>query len=424
MAAITNADVDKIVERLYTTGITQIGFSKQTPFWSRMPKKSNFYETTLTMRNRFGLNPSGSRTFADSRSNTGASPYGAFQLTRAKDYQALQFENEALLSVRKDSKRLVSLIQEESTSAFQRAGKRMNHAAYRNAGGAITQVASGGATQVITVTARELLINIHPGMVLVSSNTDGTTGTSDANPKTVAAVDREAGTITCVEPTWDDGFPGTFADNDYIFAEGDFGLALFGLDSWVPSVAPTDTFLGQDRSLDPVYLGGIRYVASAGSPDGTIHRTLVNACAEGQVHGAETEDIFMHPLDFAKYVNEVEPRLEYRVPARRGAYGDKDGEMDVGIEAIGVWLPTGKVNIIPDLDCPRSQFWMIDWRTWCFYGLSMTGPDWIITDGGKKFLRMTQSNVDGIEATIGYYGNIGCEGPGCNIRVDASAVLT
>ena len=132
MAAITNADVDEIVERLYTEGITQIGFSKETPFWSRMPKKSNFYETTKTMRNRYGLNPSGSRQFTTSRSNTGASPYGAFQLTRARDYGSLQFQNEALLSIRKDSKRLVSLIQEESTSMFQRMGKRMNHAAFRN----------------------------------------------------------------------------------------------------------------------------------------------------------------------------------------------------------------------------------------------------------------------------------------------------
>ena len=425
MTAVALSSISQILERLYGRGITRIGMGKEAPLWSMIPKHSDFYEQTYTLRNRYGRQPSGSRLFATARSRAGASSFGSFQLTRNRDYLTIQFEGETLRATSNDSRRMVTYLKEETDAAFEKAARRMNHNCFRNYGGAIAQVASGGATQTITVTAatRGALIGITPGMYLVSSNTDGTSGAVDANATIVSAVNRTAGTITTTAASWD-AITG-FSDNDYIFADGDFGAAMYGLDSWVPSSDPGATsFFGQDRSLDPTYLGGIRYTASAGDPDGTIERSFINAAAEGVIHGARPDTVFMHPLDFAIFSNELAARIEYdTVKGRLGAMGDTEAEVDVGITGVRIMLASGPAMVVPDPDCQRNVAWMLDMRTWGFYGLGMTGYEFDTLDGGGKFLRMSQSDVDGVEANMLIYGQIGCSAPGCNIRVDLSAVL-
>lgn len=425
MTAVPLSAISQILERQYTRGIKYIGLGKKTPFWSRIPKYDNFFEETLDMRNRYGLNPSGSRDFANSRSNAGASPFGNFRLTRAYDYLTVQFEGQTLRAARKDAKRMVSYLTEETDSAFGKMARRINHNLYRNAGGALGRIVSGGNTQTITVYDRAALIGVFPGMRLVTSNTDGTSGSVDANPTNVASVDREAGTITTdAAVSWANA-AGGFSDDDYFFAQGDFGLAMTGADAWIPASAPGATlFFSQNRALDPVYLGGVRYVAQSGDPDGTIARALQNAAAEGSIHGAEPSECFMHPLDFVKFSLEVQGSVTtVNLKGRLGAYDDDENTVDVGISAIRIMLPTGPCDVMPDPDCQRNVAWMIDMRTWGWYGLGMTGPEFLTHDGGNKMLRMSADNVDGVEGHIGYYAQIGCSAPGCNIRVDLTNVL-
>lgn len=425
MTAVALTSISAIIERIYGRGITRLGLGAKTPLWSVMSKYADFYEETYTLRNRYGRQPSGSRTFATARARAGASSFGSFQLTRNRDYLTMQFAGETLRATSREARRLVTYLKEETDATFEKSARRMNHNAFRNFGGAQVQISSGGNTQTVTVTAatRGALIGITPGMYLVSSNTDGTSGAVDANPTRVSAVDRTAGTITTdAAVSWDNA-AGGFSNSDYMFAQGDFGAAMYGLDSWVPSSAPgATTFFGQDRSLDPTYLGGIRYTAAAGDPDGTIERALINAAAEGVLHGAETSHIFMHPLDFAAFVNELGARVQYNtVKGRLGS--DAESEVDVGITGIRMLLASGEAMVMPDPDCQRNIAWMLDMRTWGFYGLGMTGYEFDTLDGGGKFLRMSQTDVDGVEANLLIYGQIGCSAPGCNIRVDLTNVI-
>jgi hypothetical protein len=422
---ITIADVDAIVEDVYDRGIHYIGLGPEAPLWSRIPKRADFKEQTLYTRNRYGRNPGFARSFTVARSRAGASPFGRFGVTRANDFGSLQFENEALLALGEDAERDVSIVKEEGDSVLERSVQRMNDAMYKNQGGWLARITSGGNTQTITVTDRTHLINIYPGMYLVSSNTDGTSGAVDANPTLVTQVNREAGTITTSAAVSWDTAAGGFSNSDYLFAQGDFGNSFYGLPSWVPSSAPSDTFLGQNRALDPVYLGGVRYTAQNGDPDGTILRTLNNAASEGRIHGAMPHDIFMNTLDYGAFLNELGDRVvyDYDVKARVDYKNGADVEISVGITGVKVALPTGIATVIPDNHCPRNVFWMLDMRTIMFHGLKTPGFMWVQTDGNAKFMRKNADNQNAIEATYWVCGNLVVHSPGCNIYVDATLVL-
>lgn len=422
---IALTDVSAIIEDRYTKGIHYIGVGPEAPLWSRIPKRADFRESTVKTRNRYGLSPGFARTFSTARARAGASPFGVFEVPRASDFASLQFDNEAMLALGSDAERDVSLVTEETDSTVSRSVQRNNMALYRNHGGWLARISSGGNTQTLTVTDRTHLVNIHVGMYLVTSNTDGTSGTVDANPKIVSAVDVEAGTITTsAAVSWDNG-TGGFSDDDYLFAQGDFGLAFYGLDSWIPSSTPSGTFLGQNRSAHPTFLGGVRYEAQAGAPDGTIMRTLTNAASEGMLWGARPSDIFMNTLDYGKFLNELGDRVEYEydVKARVDYKAGKDVEISVGMSGVKVALPTGMATVIPDNHCPLNTFWMLDFRTMEFKGLKTPGWMWVETDGNARFMRKNADNQNASEATYWICGNMIVHSPGCNIRVDATAVL-
>lgn len=428
---VAQSMIDAIIERKYTKGIAYLGYGKKTPLWSWMPKKPDFYESTLYTRNQFGLNPSGSASVTVARSRQGASSYGAFGLTQAEAFGSVAFNGRTLKSiVAGDTKRAIGIVTLEVESQMRSFGRRMNRMMYRNAGGSLgIRIASGGNTQTLTVYPehRPLLINVWPGQYLVTSNTDGTSGAVDANPTIVLSVNREAGTITTSAAVSWDNAAGGFSNDDYLFLQGDFGAAFYGLDAWIPGTAPTDTFLGQNRGLDRVYLGGVRYTAAAGDPDGTIVRALNNAAVEGALWGAEPEACFMNTLDYGKFLNEVEGRIEYKaqaVPARRGGYDETDMMIDVGISGVRISvMGEASMAVLPDPDCPRNTAFMLDPRTFCFHGVGMTEPEWLNHTGQGKWHNMLTDNVDGMEAMAGIYGNLGCDSPGCNIRVDLTNVL-
>lgn len=423
-----NAFIDKIIERKYSTGIAMLGYGKKTPLWSLMPKSADFLENTLDLRNQFGLNPSGGATVTSSRARQGASAYGNFRLTQSEAFGSVAFRGRAVRAITSNAKRGISLVSAEVESQARAFGQRMNRMMYRNYGGALgIVISSGGNTQTITVTAatRPLLKNVWPGQYLVSSNTDGTSGSVDANPTIVSQVNPEAGTITTSAAVSWDNAAGGFSNGDSLFLESDFGQGFYGLADWIPAAAPSGTFLDQNRGLNPVYLGGVRYTASAGDPDGTIMRALNNASVEGSLWGAEPEICMMNTLDYGKLINEAEGRIEYEAMlARRGDYGDEEGRIKVGITGVRVSvMGNADMMVIPDNDCPRNTAYMLDMRTLKFHGVGMTEPEWLDHTGKGKWHNMATDNEDGMEALMGIYGNLGCDSPCCNIRVDLTNVL-
>ena len=75
--------------------------------------------------------------------------------------------------------------------------------------------------------------------------------------------------------------------------------------------------------------------------------------------------------------------------------------------------PKGPVKVIPDQNCPSATAFLLQMNTWKLYSLGKAVR--VIDTDGLSMLR--QASADGVECRYGFYGNVGCRGPGFNVRV-------
>ena len=75
--------------------------------------------------------------------------------------------------------------------------------------------------------------------------------------------------------------------------------------------------------------------------------------------------------------------------------------------------PRGMIKVIPDQNCPEDVAYMLQMNTWKLYSLGKAVK--VLNSDGLNMLR--QSSADGVELRHGFYGNVGCRGPGYNVRV-------
>jgi len=412
----TIADATEIAKTLYHGVVPEIGFT-DTPFWGMLPKNENFFGLNKAFSSRYTKTPGASKTYARSRTRAGASAFGRWTVTRTEDFVTMQIEAQMYEALGNEEGAQTNYVEEESTSAFDHAVQRIERNLFRNAGGAVARISDDGDTAVLTVTDPADLVGLDVGQYVTTSNTDGTSGSDDGFPQEITGIDRVAGTLTTDAASWD--VDGGFSDNDYLFVDGDFGLALSGLDAWIPPQNPTSAlFYGQDRSIDVQRLGGIRYTAQAGEPDGSIERALVNAGVLAHNLGGRTSHIFMNTLDYGVFLNDLGNRARVHITPGQGIDGKK---LEVSYSGIKVQLASGTAVVYPSRHCQRYTAWLLDMKDlqWC--GLGKT-PRFFDLDGGKWF-RMSADDVHGLEAYLYWYGQFVVKSPGCHVRVDLTELF-
>src|SRR5690606_15691019 len=190
------------------------------------------------------------------------------------------------------------------------------------------------STTALTLANPEDSFFFEVGMRICASADDGTTGSlkDSGDFITISAIDRDAGVLTG-DGNWS-GISG-ITNDDYLFVQGDFGVAASGLGSWVPSSAPgVTTFFGVDRSVDVERLGGIRYNGS-GETQETVY---IKAMARVQRTKANIKYIYTNPINIAA--------LE--VSKEGSKFITSDNEYKIGYKGFSI----GGIEIIPDNDCP------------------------------------------------------------------------
>ena len=273
---------------------------------------------------------------------------------------------------------------------------------YRDSSGYIGQASAAPVSSVVTLKSAGDITNFEVGQVVEfwTAKSGGTeTNIDTANSQTIiTAVDRSAGTFT-LDVTQDGG--NDVAADDFVFVEGDRGLGISGLEGWVPSAAPGATaFFGVDRSADTNRLGGIRY---DGSSD-PIEEALIEGASRGAREGGKIDHAF---ISYAKY-SELEKALGSKVQ-----YIDLKMSAEVGFRGIEINGPRGMIKVIPDQNCPDDVCYMLQLSTWKLYSLGKAVK--VLNTDGLNMLR--QASADGVEVRYGFYGNVGCRGPGYNVRV-------
>jgi hypothetical protein len=130
------------------------------------------------------------------------------------------------------------------------------------------------------------------------------------------------------------------------------------------------------------------------------------------------DEVYVHPLTYAALVREIGAGQTYERLSGQGMDGKK---APFGFRALVLDSATGvPLMIMPDADCPRNTAFMLKMSTWCWDAAGDL-PGFIDDDGGNDWLRV--GTADAMEARIGYYGDISCDAPGQNVRVDLTNVI-
>lgn len=374
---------------------------RSNPFMALVPKYEQFGGEVLKMPLIYGNPQNRSASFSTANGQTSTSALKAFLLTRASDYSIAEISNEVILASEGDANAFLRAATVEIDGALHALGRSVATKLFRSGSGSIGKVSSyTGATKTILLTVAEDIVNFEVGMVLQGSTADGG-GSVKAGTSKIVTVDRIAGSFTV-----DADLTGNWAASDYIFVAGDYDLALKGMDAWLPytdrSTKLAASYFGVTRSADATRLGGLVY-------DGTalpIEEALINALALVGREGGNPDHVFMNFADWSNLVKALGSKVMY-IDVKAGYEGA------LGFTGIVVNGPRGAVKVIPDVNCPKGDAFIVQLNTWQLASLKKA-VNLFDTDG----LRMLRSgSADSLQIRCFSYAQLGCSAPGYNMHL-------
>lgn len=338
-----------------------------------------------------------------------------FLITAGDYHGVVRIKDKDVRASRNNRGAFLSTLTVRTNGLNTQMGDELSRQAWSNGGNAAGRRASA-STNVITLATPSDARNFEKGMAVVASDNDGsvTTHTLRAGGTTVAAVNTAAGTVTLTDAS----AITSFADNDYLFREGDFygdqgaqgivGARAFITDTDVP--AALWGVSAATRLLHVQRWSGFR-VASTSltglSMEDRIRKLGAQMAGRAKTDGTGGIDLYMHPEDW-----EV---LEGNMSSR-GVRPTEDDETQFGYMKIDALLAGRRVKIFADPHVQRNvafYFRMEDW--W----LSSIG-DFIFpqVSEGKQAVMMTDSTE--MEYRLISYPCLACKAPRNQGRVTLS----
>jgi hypothetical protein len=359
-------------------------------------------------------NPSGaSADYGSAMTDSTVSKYLDFILSRMKQYQRIQINNELLYATEKKSDAFVQALK-EFDRGFKGLGEKIGRRLYRTQGGALGQLAlTTTSTTTLTFSDNAACFNFTVDQVLQFSTTDGSGSLLDGgDTTTVTAVDEESGTVT-VADTLATKITG-ITTTSFVFQRGDYNACLSGLADWLPGDSSTRatllaaSFNNITRSVNPVRLGGV-YLD--GRPVGDLDAVIIKLVAKIVKYGGKTSHIFANP----ESISDLEILSNSKIRILREVTTNiegPNGELAIGFNGYVALCGGRKVEIYPDRNCPSNRLYALQLDTWTLWH---TG-EWINWTGeAATGMRLRPSeNEDSVEARLGSYQNLGCSAPGWN----------
>ena len=369
---------------------------KDNPFLAMVAKYEDFGGENLKLPIKFGIPQGRSATFSDAQANKTNTQLKAFLLTRQADYSLASIANETIEASKGNANAFMEAATVEIDGAIESATRSLAIACFGDGSGAIGQVLAT-TSSVATFTLKQIddVTNFEVGMQLkLNATKTGSSGTL-STAVTVDGINRDTGVITLSASA-------SLTADHFIYQEGDYDAKIKGLNAWVPSSAPgsTDSFFGVNRSSDATRLGGIRFDGSS-LP---IEEALIGGASRVAREGGKPDVCFMNYSNFA----DLEKALGSKV-----SYVDVKASPEIGFRGILVHGPRGPIKVLPDQNCPKNVAFLLQMDVWKLYSLGKAPK--ILDSDGLKFLR--DSSADSVEVRVGYYAQLGCRGPGYNVRI-------
>lgn len=367
------------------------------PFMATIKKLGRFGGESFYYSTRYG-NPQGvSGTFSTAQTNATLTKGVKWEMTRRPKYGVIEIPGEDLLAaqVGKDSAWITNLVEEHTDAVIEEHGDSLAFEMPRDGTTARGRRLSA-STDVITLSVKDDVRNFKVGMTVVADDTaDGSSLRTGST--TIIAIDEDAGTITLDDAAAITGF----ANNDYLFRQGDPGTGIEGLQKLFPLTAPvlgSDSFRGNDRGVDTRRLAGVRVNDTTMQPEEAAGLVSVKIQSTGKVTGKSS--VWMNPI----HVWAIARRLNAKVE-----YDNGGGEASYGFEHIKISTAAGDMKVYGDPDFPVSLGYVLCESN---YAKHLGGMPHIISDDGKVSLRT--NSRDAVEARTRSFVNMAAPKPGNN----------
>lgn len=341
-------------------------------------------------------NPKGrAKTFATAQSNAAPGGYKEFLLTSYDDFGVVKIARKALKAAEKDTDAFVAAKTAEIDGMMDGLMASCSKSVFGDGGGSCGRRGSISGTAV-TLKNPDDISFWEPGMKVVASSANGLSGALRAGTAaTIDSVDRSAGKL--ISSTW--GNITGFADNDYLFPEGDWGsggISMRGFEAWFPATAPTsgDNHFGVDRSIDPDRLAGSRFDGSTLTTQEALLKFVMRIART--TGGKIPSHIVINHLK------------EHDLAQSLGAKVVYDSLVsEFGFDALVLHTSKGKVRVYSDADCLSDRAYGFHTDYAKLYSIGPV-PD-LFDDDGVRMLRET--SADGVEIRASYYASLGITNP-------------
>ncbi len=336
-----------------------------------------------------------SALFAQALANRSASAQVAFIVTTVSDYAVGGITGEAADTLDEGSESsLLDGMDGQMKTSIDAMKRSLSNGVWGAKDGKIGQCANNptDAGGPITLVNKGDIVNFEVGMT-ISASSSLVAGGLRAGTGVVSVVNADAGTVT---------YTGTITGittSDYIFATGDIGLKLSGVQDWIPITAPDSTaFFGVDRTPHLTRLSGVRFSDYAGKP---ILQNLVAGITYCARFGSAPESIFLNPEDFIN----VQMELWGKSIIERT---NSPSSPEVGYDGIVIPGPNRKIKVYQDASAPKGYAYALKLSTWKLRTRGKEAPKFLMKDGLR--IRADAASDDYLWR-LGYYGNIFCEEP-------------
>lgn len=245
--------------------------------------------------------------------------------------------------------------------------------------GRVSGAPSGTATMIVQLANESDVYNFPYGAVVYGSTTATGAGTDKTNRYRVSDIDPIGGTVTLTR-TVDNTSP--IADADYLFVVGSKDAYMPGIQTFIPSAAPSDTLYGVTRTANPA-LSGWRLPFRA-----SISETIQAGFAKmGRWvnRAAGKFVVILSTTDWLRLSMEREGRV----------FEDPSAEAKWGLTGLTVRTPFGPITCVAIPQLGDGRGYIIDWSSWKLYTLGNLPH--VIDEDGMTFVRGGIGTVSGNE---------------------------
>ena len=411
MGASVNMDsVPEVLKYIWDDEVTDYQYEDE-PYYA-MVEKDTSWEGLYTIVTVKTAHAGGrSAKFGKAKANKKAASFHKMQIETSDNFALWSVDNKLITLTRSQRGSLVRALTDATSDAQSRFKHSTAWMLWRNGGGSIGKIASAGISgATCTLDNPDDIRNFEEGDTIEFADDDGVAaGGVYSGTLVVSSIDEDNGILT-----FDDNLSAItgLAAGDFLFQEGDYNAALYGVPAYVTlddpgsSGVPTSVW-GMSRSTFMTRLAGHRFTGATLQVQEEIKKALTTAFRRR----CRVTHLFMAPEVF----NDLEMSLE----GNRRYADEKIGR--VGFTGIEFTSQSGKtVKCFPEPNIPLG---LNGGRL--VFGLALDTfklhtaeewPMWLTSDGEKKFL--TEENANAREGRIGGYGQHYTRSPGDNFVLE------